>query len=83
MVASTAILAMHKDLLARVVPEPQNFDEDKYAGIFHFRLWKDNRWVDVPVDDRLPVNEDGELLFMCSRAKDEFWSALLEKAFAK
>ncbi|KAM7301971.1 calpain-A [Ixodes scapularis] len=83
MVASTAILAMHKDLLARVVPEPQNFDEDKYAGIFHFRLWKDNRWVDVPVDDRLPVNEDGELLFMCSRTKDEFWSALLEKAFAK
>lgn len=83
MVASTAILAMHKDLLARVVPEPQNFDEDKYAGIFHFRLWQDNRWVDVPVDDRLPVNEDGELLFMCSRTKDEFWSALLEKAFAK
>ncbi|CAN7937930.1 unnamed protein product, partial [Ixodes hexagonus] len=82
-VASTAILAMHKDLFRRVVPETQSFGKDKYAGLFHFRLWKDNRWVDVPIDDRLPVNEDGELKFMSSNTSGEFWSALLEKAYAK
>ncbi|EEC07120.1 calcium-dependent cysteine protease, putative, partial [Ixodes scapularis] len=82
-VASTAILTIHKDLFNRVVPSGQSFEDGKYAGIFHFVMWKDNRWVDVVVDDRLPVDEDGDLVFMTSNTKEEFWSSLLEKAYAK
>lgn len=82
-VASTAILTIHKDLFSRVVPSGQNFEDGKYAGIFHFVMWKDNRWVDVVIDDRLPVDEDGDLAFMKSNTDGEFWSALLEKAYAK
>ncbi|KAL1440201.1 hypothetical protein MTO96_010009 [Rhipicephalus appendiculatus] len=82
--ASMATLTLHKDLFNNVVPEGQSFEKDKYAGIFHFRLWKANRWIDIVIDDRLPYREDEKTLaFVSSSASNEFWSALLEKAYAK
>ncbi|KAL4239854.1 peptidase C2 [Mactra antiquata] len=66
----------------RVVPLDQGFD-DNYAGIFRFNFWWYGHWKEIIIDDYLPT--DGHRLIYCSNweEKDEFWGALLEKAYAK
>ena len=78
LVAAFASLVSQKELWDKVVPfaGTQTFNRGEYAGIFVFRFW---RFV---VDDLLPTIEN-KLAFAHSDFVNEFWCALVEKAYAK
>ncbi|XP_077402369.1 calpain-5-like [Vanacampus margaritifer] len=86
-VAACSCLALKPNLWKKVIPDwkEQEWDSkhpEDYAGIFHFQFWLFGEWVDVVVDDRLPTI-NGELIYCHSKNNNEYWSALLEKAYAK
>lgn len=86
-VAACSSLASRESLWQKVIPDwkEQEWDQQKkeaYAGIFHFRFWRFGEWVDVVIDDRLPTINN-QLVYCHSNDSNEFWSALVEKAYAK
>ncbi|XP_036071057.1 calpain-5 [Oryzias melastigma] len=86
-VAASSCLALKPNIWEKVIPdwEEQDWDPkhpESYAGIFHFRFWVFGQWTDVVVDDQLPTI-NGRLIYCHSNSHNEFWSALLEKAYAK
>uniref|UniRef100_UPI0037E9A03E calpain-5-like n=1 Tax=Semicossyphus pulcher TaxID=241346 RepID=UPI0037E9A03E len=86
-VAACSCLALKPNLWKKVIPDHKDQEWDpkhpeSYAGIFHFQFWVFGEWIDVVVDDRLPTI-NGELIYCHSKDNNEYWSALLEKAYAK
>lgn len=81
LLAAVSCLATNQRLLHRIIPDDQNFS-DNYAGVFKFHFWQYGRWVEVLIDDRLPTH-NGKLIYMHSDNRNEFWSAMIEKAYAK
>ncbi|OXA61185.1 Calpain-9 [Folsomia candida] len=70
-------------LLERNVPLDQTFGSG-YCGVFRFRFWQFGQWVEVCVDDRLPVCRGRPVGICCSDPSlNDFWPALMEKAYAK
>ncbi|XP_078517580.1 calpain-1 catalytic subunit-like [Lissotriton helveticus] len=93
-VSAVASLALHQEFMEQVVPPNQSFGEG-YNGCFHFKFWQYGTWIEVSVDDLLPtvkkevrdpsgnITVSYKLLFISSKENNEFWSSLLEKAYAK
>ncbi|XP_035814505.2 calpain-9 [Amphiprion ocellaris] len=81
LLSAIASLSVHRSLLKKVVPLEQNF-QDGYNGSFTFRFWQYGQWEEVRIDDLLPT-QNNNLIYLSSPEKHEFWSSLLEKAYAK
>uniref|UniRef100_A0A8C6KKP3 Zgc:85932 n=1 Tax=Nothobranchius furzeri TaxID=105023 RepID=A0A8C6KKP3_NOTFU len=79
--SAIASLSVHPSLLKKVVPLNQSFQDD-YNGSFIFRFWQYGQWEEVRIDDFLPTQEN-QLIYLSSPERQEFWSSLLEKAYAK
>ncbi|CAH3140847.1 unnamed protein product [Porites lobata] len=81
-VAAVASLTDSEELFYAVCPPDQSFDPGNYCGMFRFNFWRFGEWVEVIIDDYLPTH-NGKLYFARSSDPEEFWSPLLEKAYAK
>jgi len=86
-VAASSVLAGVPKLWERVVPDSKDQDwdpnlPDRYSGVFRFHFWRFGNWLEVLVDDLIPTR-NGVPVFTYSKDSNEFWSALLEKAYAK
>ena len=53
------------------------------SGRYCVRFFKEERWVNVAIDDYLPCDPLGRPLFARSPDPNEIWAMLLEKAYAK
>ena len=69
--------------LVEVVVPRDNLTRAHFSA-FHFRFWRLGCWLDVIVDDLLPVTNSLELVFSSNKIHpNEFWLPLFEKAFDK
>ncbi|ESO12858.1 hypothetical protein HELRODRAFT_159445 [Helobdella robusta] len=81
-VAVIACLSTLDNVLEKYVPPGQDFDQF-YSGCFCFHIGCENNFTEVIVDDLLPVDENGNLIYGRNKQdRNEFWFPLFEKAYA-
>lgn len=84
LLGSLISLVQNLNLFFRIVNPLQCFDDNFYDGKFIFNFFKDGNLTKIEIDDYLPVNDSGELIFSKNNIEtNEFWVCLIEKAFAK
>lgn len=82
LLSALAVVALHREGLIAQIFTP-SAAEGLPPGSLTVQFWMDGRWQRVTIDDRLPCDVNGRLLYAHSIQPNEMWVPLLEKAFAK
>ena len=82
--AAVTTLTSKPEVMDIVIPPGQVLDRhsEGYSGAVRFQFFVRGEWKEMVVDDKLPTLNQ-KLIFLSSDDPNEFWPALLEKAFAK
>ncbi|KAG2378543.1 hypothetical protein C9374_008182 [Naegleria lovaniensis] len=79
-IGALCVLSEKRDWIEKlVVSYPKHDSRGKYT----FRFFRDGRWEHVTIDDRLPCDLKGNLVFGKCSDPNELWVPLIEKAYAK